>query len=804
MSEKANAQKVQGATRERSAGKPQTSDRQSIQPAFDSLFGLQRDLGNQAMLSLLQSGLIQTKLRVSQPADADEQEADRVADHIVSSQRAPAIQRKCACGGTCAKCAGEQPDELIHRSVARPALRSFPLSLQRAPADPSATSTAGAAPPTPGNTSPQAPGKRHSGPLIVEDDATSLAPGQMRKSQFIALLRTDACATADAVLGSVGHSTKSCPYIEKWLRFYEKQDSQHIERAVRKYAPETATARSAYEAISLVVVRIRRAAITWAKTGKVEGLPEELASQFPGQGGFLGAVRSFASSGVGGAVLGFIGGKSRKEDSGPGSVSRKARNEAAAPAHDAAAVKAELGTGHSLDARVQSQMSSAFGHDFSGVRMHTDSRAAALSSDLQARAFTVGSDVAFASGEYKPGTLVGDALIAHELAHVVQQGGGQQSAVPMQKSMEGGGNQLEEDADRSAVGAVASAWAGARKGLLEIGKSAMPRLRSGLRLQRCNDDSSPKPKTEPEIACTAQAIGKNVAECMERANKQAYSCMQGIHYATNYQRECPDKWKEDYRKGYADPTYFDQLEGAWDWRLRPKKSASAAIKKWLSGLTIAECLTTTIACEIDAIRAAIGDARFDSLYGSADKEIPEDRRLRVGRTAVPNVSTAGLLTKTEAAGPGGSGTPGNRPAKVGEWYYFKNHPMYLKKHPGGDWRGENSVYVGLSPEGKQLWIGLGSSAADTGQPEVTEDQMLDELVAAYKPDPWGPDLPALDRIRAAHSGTLPPEYQPKSAANPAGYPPTITKQELIQAGGGFIGASGRTLDVSKVKELQNP
>ncbi|HEX7895890.1 MAG TPA: hypothetical protein VF447_16950, partial [Terriglobales bacterium] len=79
-------------------------------------FGLQQSIGNQATLRLLDGGVIQTKLRVSQPGDADEQEADRIAEQVVSSRNAPTIQRKCACsGGTpCAKCAGEE-EETIHR-----------------------------------------------------------------------------------------------------------------------------------------------------------------------------------------------------------------------------------------------------------------------------------------------------------------------------------------------------------------------------------------------------------------------------------------------------------------------------------------------------------------------------------------------------------------------------------------------------------------------------------------------------------------------------------------------------------------
>jgi hypothetical protein len=469
------------------------------------------------MLQLLGVGSIQAKLRVSQPGDPDEAEADRAAHQIVVATHAPRIQRKCACSGSATPCAKCEEEEVgtIHRSVASPLLRSSQLSLQRAPAGPAPANT----PDQAGNPPQPSPTPSHAHPLVVEDDAKSVAPHQMRKSAFIALLRADACATADAALASVGRTTKSCPYIEKWLAFYEKQSSDHIERAILKYAPETAAARSAHEAIRLTVMRVQRAAMTWAKTGKVTDLPADLAGQIPGQG-VLGAVQSFASSSVGGALLGFLGANKPEKsaadapaDKSPApTVSRKpsGASAAAAPTHDAGAVRSQLGAGHSLDSRVQSQMSAAFGHDFSGVRVHTDSRATALSSDLNARAFTIGSEVAFASGEYQPGTPVGDALIAHELAHVVQQSAATQSS-PMSKpadhsagTTEHGGSQLENDADLSAVGAVASIWAGAKRGLADLRQNAIPRLRSGLKLQRCaqkNHDfeirgvsNSPNPK----------------------------------------------------------------------------------------------------------------------------------------------------------------------------------------------------------------------------------------------------------------------------------------------------------------------
>jgi Domain of unknown function (DUF4157) len=69
-------------------------------------------------------------------------------------------------------------------------------------------------------------------------------------------------------------------------------------------------------------------------------------------------------------------------------------------------------------------MESRFGHDFGKVRIHADTGAAASARALHAHAYTVGSDIAFAPGRYSPHTAPGRRLLAHELAHVVQQGAG--------------------------------------------------------------------------------------------------------------------------------------------------------------------------------------------------------------------------------------------------------------------------------------------------------------------------------------------------------------------------------------------
>jgi hypothetical protein len=79
--------------------------------------------------------------------------------------------------------------------------------------------------------------------------------------------------------------------------------------------------------------------------------------------------------------------------------------------------------GQPLDASARAFMEPRFGHDFSQVRVHTDSRAAESAVAVDALAYTVGSDIVFERGNYNPQTGTGRRLLAHELTHVLQQSG---------------------------------------------------------------------------------------------------------------------------------------------------------------------------------------------------------------------------------------------------------------------------------------------------------------------------------------------------------------------------------------------
>ena len=79
--------------------------------------------------------------------------------------------------------------------------------------------------------------------------------------------------------------------------------------------------------------------------------------------------------------------------------------------------------GRPLDPALQQDMGQRFGHDFSQVRVHSGSAAEQSARELNAKAYTVGSDIVFGVGQFAPGEHEGRRLLAHELTHVVQQSG---------------------------------------------------------------------------------------------------------------------------------------------------------------------------------------------------------------------------------------------------------------------------------------------------------------------------------------------------------------------------------------------
>jgi hypothetical protein len=426
----------------------------------DALSGLQHAVGNQAVTQMLAAQAVQAKLRIGAPGDRFEQEADRIAEQVVGVDdavrqsppqdlhAAPAgnVQRKCA------ECE-EEEEQTLRRSPLSGADDAVaePETSKGTPASDAVEADAPAADDASTDATRPAVEATSATALVVEDDAADVGPGQMRKTQFLSALRDAVCGTANEGLAAAGQTTEACPWVEYWFNYAAEKDASYVERALNKYAPESAGAATAGEYVAMIAARVRQSVDVWVQTGQVTGVPEELA----------GVPMGPATAGTTGGVM------------------LKARPGGRRDAGDAASIRNRLGSGRPLDGSVRGRMESAFGRSFSKVRVHTDADAARVSDQLNARAFTVGEHVAFGASEYRPGTMMGDALLAHELAHVVQQG----SAAPAtQAGSEADASTLERDADRSALGAVASLWASAKSAIASVS----PRATSGLRLSRCS------------------------------------------------------------------------------------------------------------------------------------------------------------------------------------------------------------------------------------------------------------------------------------------------------------------------------
>src|SRR5215208_3080694 len=108
-----------------------------------------------------------------------------------------------------------------------------------------------------------------------------------------------------------------------------------------------------------------------------------------------------------------------------GCSNKRSESSAVLPAvHDAL-----QSTGQPLDPDTRAVMERRFGHDFGRVQVHADSQAAEAARQLDSLAFTSGQDIFFGAEAYQPDTPPGRRLLAHELAHTIQQRAAQSSGI---------------------------------------------------------------------------------------------------------------------------------------------------------------------------------------------------------------------------------------------------------------------------------------------------------------------------------------------------------------------------------------
>ena len=305
------------------------------------------------------------------------------------------------------------------------------------------------------------------------------------------------------------------------------------------------------------------------------------------------------------------------------------------------------GGGDALPDSVRRSMEPRFGHDFSGVRIHTGAAATELAANTNARAFTVGNNVVFASGQYAPHTTDGDLLLAHELTHVVQQGKAGRS---VQRKIVVGGKPYTPSAKYYAY--LTANFGPAMKEFVE----------------HMHNSGNP-----PEYTFnTYEQMGFEV-----RTRANAIKGIEDVH------KGCCDYY-DNAHPPYLDARYWDSI-GGFDFKLKSPlpggKTAADAIEAIFApgANTRLECLTMLRAIEHRAILKAVGAAKFNAMFAGG---------------IIISVSNA----DTSVAAPHGKfktiAVASKNEILPGDWVYFKNFKDYTARVPGGYWQGENALYLG--------------------------------------------------------------------------------------------------------------
>jgi hypothetical protein len=443
-------------------------------------------------------------------------------------------------------------------------------------------------------------------PAALLVDGGPVASGQMLKSQFLDQLRAQVMTAAEAELGPV-YAPLGCPPIEQFFSRSAAESAAASEARLKRLAPGSRSARTATEMIPELVARMGDGVRAWRDTGKV---PPE-----------LGAVDPAASAAATAA-------------GGPQAQALRAPD----GSETLASLEAELGPGQPLEGATAHRMSGALGVDVSAARIHTGPVAARKAADAGAAAFAVGGNVVMGAGAPPGGTLEGDALLAHELAHTAQQAGAAADPVARRQPIRGESAAAEVDADAAAAGAVEQLHA-PRTGLVQrLGGT----LKTGLQLQRCPDkDKTAAPAKLPKLltdftaafAGTEDLIVKDKAALL-LVNEAAAA---GVKYG-GYAEDGPAKAAWAYTVGdsvYVPKARTDKIVAVSDFLFelnnavrKPKfdKIHEEAAKGSKGSLTAEQYATQKVELEVEGMlrmgeiwfemkKGLGGDSKFDKYDG---------------------------------------------------------------------------------------------------------------------------------------------------------------------------------------------
>jgi hypothetical protein len=297
----------------------------------------------------------------------------------------------------------------------------------------------------------------------------------------------------------------------------------------------------------------------------------------------------------------------------------------------ASAPQALQSEGQPLDAGIRGRMESRFGHDFGQVRVHADAAAAESAWSVDALAYTLGTDVVFARGQYAPHTAAGQKILAHELAHVIQQS----SARATTPKLDSGPNDpSEQAADDLAGKAMSNGENAALAPLRTPALSSVPSLQrysvpGGLACSEVVDwldNNSPYKPEWAETRCTYSFNGgltvssENVAGGLKLRGKGHNKLTVGV--------SCPvdrPEWSPSRRTNRgAEVTAWRNMRSALDAHENEHRKIGREWKDTLEGRFRAVDITVTGADASDARQQLVDKVQAEQQAWTDDAQAAQD------------------------------------------------------------------------------------------------------------------------------------------------------------------------------------
>ena len=371
MGERANltAKKPEAKTVNSVSHVRQTGVSRSADSPVDQILFLQRTIGNQAVQRLIKSGNLQTKLRVGQPGDRYEQQAERMADTVMNKPEPQNL--KIEGGPVQTQQLYSTTGEEIHRQSEEQDEEEEPVQLSR---------------------------EIDTGQYIQRQEQEEEEPVQLNQEidsgQYIQ--RQEQEEEEEPV--QLSQEIDSGQYIQRQEQEEEEEPVQLSQEIDTGQYIQRQEQEEEEEPVQLSQ-EIDTGQYLQRQEQEEEEEPVQLSQEID-TGQHL----------------------QRQEQEEEELVQTKAPDTSPDTGPDLQnQLTLSRGSGSPLPEQTSAFMESGFGTDFSDVKVHHDNQASEMSKALNAQAFTSGNDIYFGAGRYSPGTTSGDRLLAHELTHVTQQ-----------------------------------------------------------------------------------------------------------------------------------------------------------------------------------------------------------------------------------------------------------------------------------------------------------------------------------------------------------------------------------------------